>query len=280
MDIKQFTILSLLVVPFAMIILLALMGKFVPPRMAKSLPVQTFATLWFLGIFAVPISAIYFDAQGEFFEDRYALIRDGLGMPANVEVPSKRFSGGLGECWSNSIDRDLDVKFASEKQLDTWFAQKAYRGPLVEQISAYFDTPIDQITVVEGALDPREIDKKWMADINAPMREWWQYRRRSYFEPSVCVAIDRPDVDADGGGDVAEGLILRPCDPVMLPEDMGNMGRVILNRTGNSAVLDGQIYYATGPSYCTNPVRRAVNKALGLPHPEARRPEDGSTFPL
>jgi hypothetical protein len=273
-DIKQFSILSVLIVPFAMIILLALIGKFVPKKIVTSFPFQTFATVWFIGIFAVPISAIYFDAQDDFFEDRYALVRDGLGMPATVEVPSPgRFSGSLGDCWSNSVNWSLEATFPSDEQLELWFAQQSYREPLVKQISAYFDTPMDHITVLNGALDPREIDKKWMSDINEPMREWWQYRRRSYFEPSVCLAIERPD-------ETGEGLILRPCDPVVLPEDMGNMGRVILNRSGSSAVLAGEIYYATGPSYCTNPVRRAVNNALGLPHPEARRPDDGSTLPL
>ncbi len=271
MDIKLFSILSMVAVPIAMTMLLALAAKVVPHRFTKSVPFQTFATLWLLAIFAVPVGSMYYDSQGQFFEDRYALVRGGLGLPNNVEIPGKRFSS-LGDCWTNSVDWSLDTRFPSPERLELYFEQQPYREPLVEQISAYFNTPMDQITVLDGALDPREIDEKWMTDLDEPMREWWQYRRRSYFEPSVCLAIERPDKSN-------AALTLRPCDPVILPEDEGNMGRVILHRSAGSRTLEGHIHYATGPAYCTNPVRRAVNNALGLPHPEARRAEDGTTLP-
>jgi hypothetical protein len=48
---------------------------------------------------------------------------------------------------------------------------------------------------------------------------------------------------------------------------VGNGGQVILRPDAGKQTLEGRIYYARGPSTCTNPLRRTFNGVLGLPHP-------------
>ena len=75
-------------------------------------------------------------------------------------------------------------------------------------------------------------------------------------------------------------MSLRPCDPVALKEDTGNAGKVIVNPSARDRTLEGRIYYAQGPSTCTNPLRRAVNDAMGWPHPEGKpNTSIGGTLP-
>ncbi len=272
MDIKTFSILSTMIVPLAMIAVLALAGWLLPRRITKNPLFQSVVVVWLVGIIALPVSAIHFDAQGDFFDDRNALVREGLGMPAQVEVAHKKYNN-LGDCWSNSVDWSVEAKFPSQEDRDAWLESEAYREPLIDQISSYFDIPIDQINVRDGALNLAEMEPRWR---NADVRDLdkrYISRRYGHWQPFVCVAIERADPDANT-------LTLRRCDPVMLPEDNGNMGRVILNRQGKAKILEGHIFYASGPAYCSNPVRRAVNSALGLPHPEARRVEDGANLPI
>ena len=57
---------------------------------------------------------------------------------------------------------------------------------------------------------------------------------------------------------------------------------MIINPSAKKRRLEGRIYYAQGPAHCTNPLRRAVNNALGLPHPEGGKPNTniGGAMPI
>jgi hypothetical protein len=257
MDVKQFTILTVLVMPLTLIVIAALLGKFVPTRVLRSWPSQVAATVLVLGALGMPIAAIVIDGQGGYFDDRHALLGDGLGLPADVEIASQR-GGRLGDCWSNQVNWSPDVSFGSDEGVDAWFSRAPWRDPLPAQIAGYFGTPLSRMTIAEGALDQRRMDPRWELDPDDPIPDW-VHRRYGYIEPFVCVAIEGP-----GGED---GLTLRPCDPILLPEDVGNKGRVILRRGGVPGTLAGHINYIGGPPYCTNPLRRTLNDMLGLPHP-------------
>lgn len=267
MDVKQFMILAVLVLPLTLIVIAALLGKFLPARVLRSRPSQTLVTVLVLGAIGMPITAIIVDGQGNYFDSRRALLGDGLGLPADVEIARQR-GGSLGDCWSNQVNWSPKVKFGSNERLKTWFSREPWREPLPAQIADYFSTPLNRVTIAQGALDQRRMDPRWewRREAGEPVPDWI-HRRRGYFEPFVCVAIDGP-----GGGD---GLTLRPCDPILLPQDIGTKGRVILRRSDVPGTLAGHIQYLGGPDYCTNPLRRALNGALALPHP----PGDPTVLP-
>ncbi len=257
MDVKQFTILTVLVIPLTLIVIAALLGNFLPTRVLRSWPSQVVATVLVLGALGMPIAAILIDGQGDYFDDRRALLGDGLGLPADVEIASQR-GGRLGDCWSNQVNWSPDVRFGSDERVDAWFSRAPWRDPLPAQIAEYFGTPLSQVKVVQGALDQRRMDPRWELGPDDAIPDW-VHRRYGYIEPFVCVAIDGP------GGE--GGLTLRPCYPIVLPEDVGSKGRVILRRGGVPGTLAGHVNYIGGPPYCTNPLRRPLNNALGLPHP-------------
>jgi hypothetical protein len=259
MEVKQFAILTLLVIPLAIIALLALLGKFLPPHMLRQRPVQMVATILFLGVIAVPVGAMLIDGQGDHYDDRRDLLGGGLGLPEDVEIASQR-GGSLGDCWSNQVNWSPNVQFGSDARLEAWFARAPWRKPLPEQVAEYFGTPIANVTIKPGALDERRMDPRWELRPGDPIPDW-VHRRYGYIEPFVCAAIEGP------GGEA--GLTLRPCDPIVLPEDVGDKGRVILRRGGVPGTLEGHIHYIGGPPRCTNPLRRSVNDLLGLPHPPA-----------
>ena len=274
MDVKQFTILAALVMPLTLIVIAALLGKFLPTRVLRSWPSQVLGTALVLGALGMPIAAFLIDGQGDYFDDRQTLVGGGLGLPEDVEIANQR-GGSLGDCWSNNVNWWLKVKFGSDERVEAWFSREPWRATLPAQIADYFSTPLSRVTIVDGAFDQRRMDPRW---------EWrrqpgertpdWVHDRRGYFEPFVCVAIDGP------GG--AGGLTLRPCDPILRPQDIGNKGRVILRRSDKPATLEGHIQYVGGPRYCTNPLRRALNNALGLPHPEGDKPNTkiASSLPI
>jgi hypothetical protein len=257
MDVKQFTIFAMLGLPLTMIVILALLGKFLPAHVLRRPLVQGLSTVIFFSAIGLPLAAMLIDGQGDYFEDRQALVGGGLGLPADVETPGQR-GGSLGDCWANQVNWRLDVKFGSDERVEAWFSREPWRNPLPAQIADYFSTPLSRVTIAADALDQRRMDPRWELGPDDPIPEW-VYRRYGYIEPFVCVAIDGP------GGE--GGLILRPCDPIVLPEDIGSKGRVILRRGGVPGTLEGHNHYLGGTRYCTNPLRRALNGVLGLPHP-------------
>jgi hypothetical protein len=258
MDVKQFSILTVMVLPLAMIVLLAMLGKFLPSEVLRRRPVQALATTLFLSVIGLPFGVMMIDSQGDHFDDRRDLLGGGLGLPPSVEIENER-GASQGDCWSNQVNWPLDVQFGSDARLEAWFARETWRAPLPAQIAEYFGTPLKQVDVLPGALDQRRMDQRWEIGPGDPIPDW-VHRRYGYIEPFVCVAIDGP------GG--AGGLTLRPCDPIVLPEDIGAKGRVILRRGGVPGTLEGQLFYSGAPPRCTNPLRQSLNAALGLPHPE------------
>ncbi|HSJ77598.1 MAG TPA: hypothetical protein VK913_02585, partial [Erythrobacter sp.] len=95
MDVKQFSMLTVLVMPLTLIVIAALLGKFLPTRVLRSWPSQVLATALVLGAIGMPFAAILIDGQGDYFDDRRALLGDGLGLPHDVEIASQR-GGRLG----------------------------------------------------------------------------------------------------------------------------------------------------------------------------------------
>lgn len=263
MDQFTFAITAMFVVPFAAIGLLALAYRVVPKVIWFSFTGQSVVTGLFLAALATPFLVAITDSQGEYFEDQRVLVRGAFALPGGVTVDHQRDRTlRLGDCWRNAVNWRSDVKFRSAEAFDRWYAGEGYREALVEQIADYFGVAVAEVGVGEGALDLRERDARYqLVDDHKAYSQ--NVRILEFYDPFVCAAIER-----DEGGAIS----LRACDPVALDTDMGSAGRVIINPDRRDRTLEGSIYYAQGPHTCTNPVRRAVNEALGLPHPEGGKP--------
>lgn len=259
-------------VPFAAIGLLMLAYRLMPLSVWKSWPVQTFVTLAFLAAIAAPIAITWIDAQGDYFDDRNDLVRGGLSTPVEAEVAKQRFNS-LGNCWSNGVNWNVKVDFGSAENLKGWYQREPWQQSLPDQISAYFGVPRGRVTIEEGALSPAMRDEKWIWDEQGRIPDWIS-RTYGYITPFVCTAIDG-EAGQDGK------ITLRRCDPIALPKDTGNLGRVTITREDKPGILQGHIHYLGGPTYCTNPLRRGLNDLLGLPHPPAEVDSNiGSAFQL
>lgn len=273
MDQFTFAIVALFGVPAALIALVFLGHRLMPRCIWFSLPVQTVATLVVLGCIGVPVAIVMVDGQGDYFDDVGDLVGGAFALPDGVTVNKQGDrTVRLGDCWRNAVNWRSDVEFGSEAAFDQWYAGEGWRRGIVDQIAGYYGVARARISVAEGALDLRARDPKYQLS-----QERGSYAQNTrileFYERFVCTAIEK---GADGG------LSLRPCDPVALAGDGGNAGRVIVNPREKKRTLEGQIYYAQGPSTCTNPVRRAVNNALGLTHPEGGDPNTaiGSVLPM
>lgn len=272
MDQFSFALIAVFGVPFGAIVLLFLGHRLTPRSVWFSFPVQTVVGGLFLGALATPILVFNADAEGDYFEDESELVRTAFALPGTVTVDRQRDrTVRLGDCWRNAVNWRSDVEFASAEDFDSWYASEGWRDGIVEQIADYFGVPVANISVAEGALDLRPHDPQY-----ALSQDHGSYSQNvrilEFYDPFVCAAVER-----DEGGAIS----LRPCDPVALTTDTGNAGRVIVNPDRRDRTLEGSIYYAQGPHTCTNPVRRAVNDALGLDHPEGGEPNTqmGSVLP-
>lgn len=234
---------------------------------------QTVATAAVLGAIAAPVAIVQIDSQGEYFDDEAALVSEAFALPAGVKVDRQRDRTlRLGDCWRNAVNWRSEVAFASPQAFDRWYAAQDYREPLVNQIAGYFGVTLENISIAEGALDMRDREPGYeLSDANGSYAR--NTRILEFYEPFVCAAIDR---EASGN------LTLRRCDPVAAKADVGSEGWVIINPSTKERRLEGRIYYAHGPAHCTNPLRRAVNNMLGLPHPEGGKPNTnvGGNMPI
>ena len=263
MDAFTFALIAMFGVPFGAIALLLLGHRLTPKRVWFSFPVQTVVTGLFLGAIATPFLVAIADAEGEYFEDEVELVQAAFALPSGTEVDhQKDRTLRLGDCWRNAVYWRSEARFGSAQAFDRWHAEEGWREALLEQIAGYYGIEPGAITVEEGALTMREIDPSYQLrdDHNSYSQN---VRILEFREPFVCAAIER---DASGA------IRLRSCDPVSLAPDFGEEGHVIINPSFSERSLEGQIYYGAGPHYCTNPVRRAVNDALGLDHPEGGEP--------
>jgi hypothetical protein len=258
-----FAMLSLFGVPAGLIVLVFLGHKLTPKKIWFSAPVQTVATLMVLGCIGAPIAIVMIDSQGEYFDDETVLVSEAFSLPAGVAVDRQGDrTVRLGDCWRNAVNWWSEVEFGSAVAFDQWYAAERWRTGIVNQIADYYGVEPARISVAQGALDLRMRDPKYQ--LSQGRGSYSQNARiLEFYEPFVCAAIEK---GADGR------LSLRPCDPVALKEDIGNGGKVVINPSAKDRTLEGRIYYAQGPSTCTNPVRRAVNDALGLPHPKGGEP--------
>lgn len=258
-----FALFALFGVPVALITLVFLGHRLTPRRIWFSAPVQVVATLAVLGCIGAPIAITMVDSQGEYFEDVRELVGGAFALPDGVKVDKQRDrTVRLGDCWRNAVSWRSKVMFGSAAAFDRWYADEGWRAGIVKQIAGYYGVEPNRISVTDGALNLRARDPEYqLVDDGKAYRQ--NVRILEFYEPFVCTAIEK---GADGR------LSLRPCDPVALAGDSGNAGRVIVNPSAKKRTLEGQIYYAQGPSTCTNPVRRVVNNALGLPHPDGGEP--------
>jgi hypothetical protein len=266
-----FAHLSLFGVPAAIIGLLLLGHRLTPPTIWKSFPVQALATIAFLGCIGVPFAILRIDSQGEYFDDETELVSQAFALPTGVKVdrPGDK-SVRLGDCWRNSVNWRSEVTFPDAATFDRWFAGQGFQQGIVRQVAGYFGQSPDRVSVAPGALDLLPRDPQYvLSDENGSYQR--NVRILEFYQPFVCAAIER---GADGS------ITLRRCDPIAEGGDVGNAGQVIVKPNAMKRTLEGRIYYASGPSYCTNPLRRAVNGALGLPHPEAGPPNTTISGPL
>ena len=259
MDAKTFALVALLGVPVALVALLVVIHRLTPKAVWKTFTVQTLATAAFIGAIAAPYLIYLYDGEGNYFEDRDQLVGDAFALPAGALVNQQRDrTVRLGDCWRNAVNWRSDVEFASPEAFDEWYAGEGWREGVVDQIAGYYGVEAESISVADGALDLRMRDPKYkLVDDHKAYSQ--NVRILEFYEPFVCAAIEKGE---DGS------IALRACDPVSLERDTGNAGEVILNPSLKDRTLEGRIFYAQGPSTCTNPVRRAVNEAMGWPHPE------------
>lgn len=260
MDVNQFVILTMMIVPMVLVAIAVLLAKGLTPQELRRGPMRITGTALVLGAIGVPVATMMIDSQGAFFDDGRALVGEGLGLPEDIAIRGQK-GDRLGDCWSNQVRWSLDVDFGSPERLDKWFERAPWRGPLVAQIARYYDTPVEKVSVAPGALDQR-VKNHVLSESVPPSRPGGAWSKEVHGERLVCAAI----YERGGTG----GLDLRPCDPAALSDDDGSKGSVLLRRGGVPGTLAGSVNYLGGPSYCTNPLRRSVNAVLGLPHPPGK----------
>jgi len=268
-----FAMISLFGVPAMIVGLLILAHRLTPAPVWKTWPVQTAATLAFLGCIGVPFAITQIDSQGDYFDDETALVRGAFGLPAGVEVGKQGDKTvRLGDCWGNAVNWNAAVTFPNGDAFYQWLYGKGFRQRITAQVADYFGQSPARVSIAPGALDLLPRNPQYQLSDAAGSYER-NVRILKYMKPFVCTAIERGD---DGT------IALRRCDPIAEGGDMGNAGQVILRPDAQKQTLEGRIYYAQGPSTCTNPVRRALNNALGLPHPEGGKPNTrmASSLPL
>ena len=258
-----FAMVSMFGVPAMIVALLILAHRLTPAPVWKTWPVQTAATLAFLSCIGLPMLILNLDSQGDYFDDETALVSAAFGLPAGVTVDHQRDKTlRLGDCWRNAVNWNSAVTFPDADTFYQWFYGKGFRQGIVAQIADYFGQPPARVSVGPGALDLLPRDPQYvLSDANGSYQR--NTRILKYYKPFVCTAIDRA-----GDGSIA----LRRCDPIAEAGDLGNAGQVILRPDASKQTLEGRIYYASGPSTCTNPLRRGLNTVLGLPHPEGGQP--------
>lgn len=271
----QFAFATILLfgVPFAMLGLIFLAHRMTPATIWYSRPVQAVATLAFLSCIGLPVALMMIDTQGDYFDNETALVSEAFGLPAGVAVDRQGDKTvRLGDCWRNAVNWRSEVTFPDAATFDRWYAGRAYQQGIVEQVADYFGQPPDAISVAPGALDlaPRD-PRHVLSDERGSFHRNTRILR--FYQPFVCAAIEK----GEGGA-----VTLRRCDPIAERSYGGNAGQVIVNPDAKKRTLEGLIYYAQGPASCTNPVRRAVNRALGLPHPEGGKPNTniGGVLPI
>ncbi|WP_086608069.1 hypothetical protein [Erythrobacter donghaensis] len=260
-----FALAAMFGVPAAIIALIFLAHRLTPTKIWYSRPVQAVAVTGFLSCIGLPVLLLNLDSQGDYFDDEAALVSAAFALPEGTMVDRQRDKTlRLGDCWRNAVLWRSDVAFPDAASFDRWYASGAYRQAILAQVADYFGQSPERNSVAPGALDLAPRDPQYVLS-----DELGSYQRNTrilrFDEPFVCTAIDRA---ADGS------IALRRCDPVAQDGDGdgGTAGQVILIPDTKTRRVEGLIYYAQGPSTCTNPVRRAVNAALGLPHPEGGKP--------
>ncbi len=268
-----FAMVSMFGVPAMIVALLIVAHRLTPAPVWKTLPVQTAATLAFLSCIGLPVLILNIDSQGDYFDDETALVSEAFGLPDGVTVDRQGDKTvRLGDCWRNAVNWRSDVTFPNAAAFDHWHASQSFQDGITRQVAGYFGQPPARVSVASGALDLLPRDPQYvLSDKSGSYQR--NVRILEFYRPFVCAAIDRK---ADGS------IALRRCDPIAEGGDVGNAGQVIVNPDATKRTLDGRIYYASGPSTCTNPVRRAVNTALGLPHPEGGAPNTqiGGSLPI
>jgi hypothetical protein len=268
-----FAMISMFGVPAMMIALLILAHKLTPAPVWKTWPVQTAATLAFLGCIAGPVAIIQIDSQGDYFDSETALVSEAFGLPAGARVSKQGDKSlRLGDCWRNAVNWRSEVTFPNADAFYQWLYGEGFKQGIARQVAGYFGQPPARVSIAPGALDLLPRDPKYVLS-----KERGSYdlntRILKYYKPFVCTAIEQ---GADGS------ITLRRCDPIAEGADMGNAGQVVLRPDAGKQTLEGHIYYARGPATCTNPLRRGLNKALGLPHPEGGKPNTrmGESLPI
>ena len=268
-----FALLALFGVPAAIVALIFLAHRLTPKAIWYSRPVQAVAILGFLSCIGLPILILNLDSQGDYFDDETALVSAAFGLPEGVKVDRQRDKTlRLGDCWRNAVLWRSDVAFADAASFDQWYASGAHRQAILTQVADYFGQPTEAISFAPDALELAPRGSQYVLS-DEPGSYQRNTRILRFDAPFVCTAIDRA---ADGA------ISLRRCDPIAAGGDGGTAGQVIVNPDAKSRRVEGLIYYAQGPSTCTNPVRRAVNSLLGLPHPEGGKPNTqmASVLPL
>jgi hypothetical protein len=258
-----FAMISMFGVPAMIVALLILAHRLTPAAVWKTWPVQTAATLAFLSCIGLPVLILNIDSQGDYFDRETALVSEALGLPAGVTVGKQGDKTlRLGDCWRNAVNWRSEVTFSDADTFYQWFNRKGFGQGIVHQVGGYFGQLPARVNIAPGALDLLPRDPQYALS-DKPGSYQRNVRILKYMKPFVCNAIDRGD---DGS------IILRCCDPIAEGGDMGNAGQVILRPDASKHTLEGRIYYARGPHTCTNPLRRGLNNALGLPHPEGAEP--------
>ena len=161
--------------------------------------------------------------------------------------------------WDNRCSSNLDQNRHLPIPIKHDRLDPRTRAALPDRLLAYLldyhDLPRSAVSIEAGALDWRRVNA-WDYDPDKPMFPERYTRITNEF---VCARIDR----------TGDELTLAPCNPVRIFEPRGNAGYVLAVDDDLRDLLKIDLVHAArAPHWCENPVRRAVNGALGLDHPD------------
>ena len=221
----------------------------------------------------VPRILLGFSILGVLFAAPLALLLDGrhnrmdfpawtarhFGLPG-LEVPGARWDHRMVDFCGTEHGRSrsalrrlrMELPYINGKLGADARAELPQR--VVGYVAEYHGVRPADIEIAPGALDWRTpASSDYDPDVLVTPQHYQLQR-----SPSICAAIDRT-------GDTVR---LRRCNPLRAKDDGGNAGHILAVDEHVFRQLRLSLVNEQPPPWCEYPVRRAVNAALGLPHPD------------
>lgn len=201
---------------------------------------------WIIAIIGLPI----IDLSGG-NRSKSEIAADLFALPDDLDFTSRQSRPKTPLCWQN------EFALSGEATLDQATRESLYGDAMGNNIrnyvAAHYGLAPNAILFDDDALD-------WQtASAVYDLRDgkyWSPTRLKMMLNPFVCAAIERN----------GKTVRLRRCDPLAEPKDSGNAGRIRATLDRHNGDLDYQILHEDQATSCRNPVRRAINRTLGLEH--------------